>query len=378
MTAFSSAPTPSPAPTNAPTPCLYFLPCAAATGPLAGLCKVGIAESFPARLAQLRAVWGEFNLERAALLRGGSRCEVRHLELALRHVFGHLDAERAARQAGKTLTNADYVAMDSGRRHPGREDEGHTEFFAAECLPEMLAFVEFWLQCRGPRAASASLQRGLTPADGALRLEADGRVTPTLSRGERRERRAREHAQWQREKEALHALRAGKVRGLLDLALAFEEHVVWVDLSRWRRARARPELDIGFADGLADLYLDGFGPAPFADDWGQRPAALRRLRAGFEQIEVPVTTWPEPWNLRARLEREVQRQRVVRWQEPPLDQFSVAVPPARCRQALRLRLGLLHNAPAWGFYDGFAALAERVEVRGRWEQPDLLSSSAQS
>ena len=76
---------------------LFFLVSAATSGPLTGLFKLGMAESFSLRSRQHRKRWGELDLRRSALLRGCDQREAYHLGSVLRDAFGTPDLESAAK-----------------------------------------------------------------------------------------------------------------------------------------------------------------------------------------------------------------------------------------------------------------------------------------
>ena len=144
---------------ESPNYCLYFLVCAAKSGPLASLIKVGIADRFPIRYRQHTATWGLFDLSRSALLRVRNRREALDLERNLRNHFGDPVSENIAKAAGKTLTSEDFIAMGSWRRYPGRRDNGYTEFYAFDCLTRMLSHVEDWRTASDGRRTGTRLQK---------------------------------------------------------------------------------------------------------------------------------------------------------------------------------------------------------------------------
>ncbi len=347
------------------TYCLYFLVCAASDGPLAGLFKAGIADRFPIRYRQHAKTWGPFNLTRSALLRVRSRREAEHLERALRGFFGDPLAESRARAAGITLTSEDFIAMGSWRRHPGRCDDGYTEFYDVGCLTEMLFYVEKWRTGCGGRRTGTRLQREINPADCAVATRADGSPRP-LTIEARRELRAQRRAHQQRELKELDAQVEVRVGQLLDLALAYEKHLVWVHLRFWHWLRDLGRHGFSNVEGMVDLYFDGFGTTPFGTDADseRRSAARVRFEADVAFIAAPLESarrcW---WDWR-------RSGSVCSLREPdPLFPYLLPHPVCEGKPLLRLEPCLVDlNHP---FLARFEALARRVESRHRWEQTKL-------
>ena len=178
---------------------LYFFVCAAATGDQRGLFKLGITNHLPTRYRCNTWIWDEFDLRHSALLIG-NEMDLRYLERYLKKHF------------------------KKWRRYPGRADAGYTEFFAVECLAEMLTLVqaqsELWI--------GAHLRRGIDPAECGLVVRNDG--CPPLTKEGRRELRARQDAAYQRAVETLRAQYEEIMAQVLVFALAHEQDLLWVDL----------------------------------------------------------------------------------------------------------------------------------------------------
>ena len=287
----------SPAEAAPSTPCLYFLVSAAKEGPLAGLCKVGTTECFPRRYDKHVRKWGAFDLTRSALWRVPSRAALKGLEGALRRVFGYPEAEAAAKAAGKKiLTSADYHALGSARRHPGRREDGHTEFFAAERLPAILAFCETWLRSCGERGAGATLKHGIEPADYARHLATETgatALTPEDRARQRREQREERRLYYEQERAIVEARIVADLHQVLAFAEAHEPYLLCVYLEPWREMRAKVPDCNGGGGRLVELYFGGFGEARAAGgaDPAACPAALRAFRESFaSQLGVPAGT----------------------------------------------------------------------------------------
>ena len=345
--------------------CLYFLVSTATTGSLAGLHKVGVADCFPARYRQHVVNWGAFDLARSAVLWMSSRREAFHLESALRHAFGNPEAESAAMQAsGGPLTSEDYAALGSWRRCPGARADGHTEFYASSRLDPMLAFTEHWLGCREGRAASARLQRGISASDCSKsgREDDTGSLPPQLYREERRELRARQDAAQKESWQRLMAQYSVIMERVLALALAYEEHLTWVDLDYWHRSRV--EGGVGsHVYGLVSLYFHRFVSVPDgqevlpSDSW---VATQKRLQESFAPIaalagEIP----PEDWE-RMHGSGYAACTLRERHQDSPC-----TLPHPICADKMLVRLESCWSDPLHPLFDSFDALARRVEERQR-------------
>ena len=158
---------------------------------------------------------------------------------------------------------------------------------------------------------------------------------------------------------------------VLDLALKFEEHLVWVDLKRWQwqRTVAQP---VHFADGLADLYFDGLGSTATGTGGSTepRPAVRARLEESLAQIEGMAAPPPNlPYRHYRQSTWEAQQQ-VCSLDEPP---FRLGEPPPHplCNDKLRLRLETFGTDAIQPLFGGFEALAGRVQQRQSWEQVEL-------
>ncbi len=356
-----------------PPDCLYLLVSKAKTGPLAGTFKLGITKDLSCRHQRHTHNWKDFDLARSALVRVGSRRQVQHLESSLRRHFSNPEAEAQARAAGQQLSSADLAALNSYRRNPGCRKEGYTEFFAIECMEKMLEAAVYLLACNGNRAAGDSVQRGIT--------------LPTLAAASKRlsslPKRAKPKlpawvlewpSQMKREQREQDVKTAAKTAQILELALAYESHVVWVDLTwwhhllrcdqwrSWRYGYWRP----AHGKALVELYFSGFAPASAkaCTNSGLPPLT----RAHFTERVASIVDWtcssePDAW-----------------MQEPPnaiccLDEstniYGKAPPFFTCVGNPRIRLTPWSPAICEPYLAQFEALARRVAGRDCWQQREL-------
>ena len=360
----------SPAEAAPSTPCLYFLVSAAKEGPLAGLCKVGTTECFPRRYDKHVRKWGAFDLTRSALWRVTSRVALQGLEGALRRVFGYPEAEAAAKAAGKKiLTSADYHALGSGRRHPGRREDGHTEFFAAERLPAILAFCETWLRSCGERGAGATLKRGIDPADCAWNLAAETGAAP-LTPEERARQRKEQRAEWrlycEEERAIVEARIVADLHQVLAFAEAHEPYLLYVYLKPWRQMRADVPDCNGGCGRLAELYFGGFGEAVAADP-AAGPAALRAFQESFAlRLGVPAGTELSDRACGYASERVATLEAASGHHKDGIHDATRLYVGGEDTQLVRVRPWYYRCIQP--FFERFDALSRRVEARRVYEQ----------
>ena len=323
--------------TEQPEHCLYILVCAATTGDLADLFKLGITNHLPTRYRQHTCIWDEFDLGRSALLRLDSRRQIERLEGMLKEKF------------------------KGWRRYPGRDDPGFSEFHSMECFASVLTMLDDI----GVRSLGGRLIRGIGPAECELAMR--NNCHPTLTRDERRELRARRDAARRQAFEKLRAQYEAIMALVLDLALAHEQDLIWVDLNLWRRLRVDCSGAIA-AWGLVDLYFDRIGPAPSAEEIGsgRRSAAQMRREESFAPIAALVASMdPDEWNSIAGPSPmgacHLQEKNSV---------HRHYLPHRICADKPLLRLESSLSSPLYPLFDQFEALARRVENR-HWEQLDL-------
>lgn len=327
---------------------LYFLVCAAASGPRAGLFKLGITSVLAARHYQHTLTWESFDLGRSALLRARTRKEVLRLENALRHIFGDAGAQDGSRAVGATHRPDGSPAPHSWRRHPGQRADGHTEFYDVRCLNLMLSFTEGWLACRQDRAEGACLQRGLESSEAAMGLGL-GRSAQPSGPGEQ----AAQVSPVERDRAAMWSHIATKLSQVLELALAYEHGLHSVELSYWQRLRDTNGGVRLIPHCLVSLSFAGLGPARLPADPAPSIQQRSAARLAFLDRLAGICVAPGDDELFGRSPWEWRR-RVVSLYEPldAPDTLHVEVRPCL-------------YGPTVPFYERFAALAERVTARQR-------------
>ena len=224
------------------------------------------------------------DLRRSALLRTGSRREVERLEIALRYHFGDPAAEAAARAQGRTLTSADFRAMGSSRRHPGRCDDGYTEFYTNRCFEAMFDLAQRSAGLGEGRAAPR-LIRGIDPAYCVWHGEGDPNSAPA-TRDHGPGSRAGLRARREQESNELEAKNSAKISQVLAVAQEYAEHLLWVDLRAWRERRDLNLPDLHSREGLVSLFFDGFRAAATGGDASAEPRSSWQI--AFEARLAPI------------------------------------------------------------------------------------------
>lgn len=344
--------------------CLYFLVSAASTGTLTGAYKLGVAASFAARYHRHTRTWQErFDLDRSVLLHIDAS-EVYALEKHLQRLFGRPGPNG-----------------QSWRRDPGRKADGYTEWFDLACLEAMLTEAERWVAQRCALGVCAQVSRGLSPAERALvRLAADGSPLP-LPLVSQTQRRALAGACWAQE-QAIEAARDVAVAGAaLEVAQAFEAHLVWVSVDLWRWYETRPTPCPTHTDvGWADLYFGRFGPPraqPTVRSQNEPPPTPAQLR--FEEacrlrlavaIDQTANSRRQPQGS-CRLMDAVRSTATVYYDDSGNTEALGPFPHPFCADSLLLRLTFERCGWVQSFYARYEALARRAESRHRWAQPEL-------
>ena len=329
---------------------------------------MGVTNSLPIRHQEHTRVWGAFDLARSALVRARSRRDVLDLETHLRHLYGDCSGEDRARNRGRVLTSAEFIALGSWRRYPGRCDKGYTEFYAGEVQELMLTSVQEWLATRGRRAAGISLQRGISPDECATRTRL---ANPHLTRAESRELREGRRAavrQWEAR------MRAGSDRLMAPVfafALAYQEHLIGVDLRTWREARATRGSVRG-KDLLACLYFRPLEDKLHRDD--PRVQAWLNAQWDLQEKFAPVMALRKamiaegcgPRNLAHGLGEGAGTQ------AGGDDYTAHHLPPPAPVEVTQVRVGNCYADPYSPWYERYEELARQTERHRVWnQQPDL-------
>ena len=308
--------------------------------------------------------WGAFDLGRSALLRAGSRREVERLETALRYHFGDPAAEAAARAQGRTLTSADFRAMGSSRRHPGRCDDGYTEFYTNRCFEAMFDLAQRSAGLGEGRAAPR-LIRGIDPAYCVWHGEGDPNSAPA-TRDHGPGSRAGLRARREQESNELEAKNSAKISQVLAVAQEYAEHLLWVDLRAWRERRDLNLPDLHSREGLVSLFFDGFRAAATGGDAGAEPRSSWQI--AFEARLAPILAPAVSSDPRGWLRTQAEAVGVL---QAPHERFHAVPRHLRGVDTLMLRIMVYPADLDHSLFAQFEALARRVENRRGHEQPDF-------
>ena len=244
------------------------------------------------------------------------------------------------------------------QRHPGSHGEGHTEFFAVDCLAKMLALADDL----GVRGLGGHLSRGIDPAECTVNSETKG--NSALARKQQGARAAQRYALKQREKAEWGehiTLELGMVRYMVR---DFRDHLVWVDLSHWHELLAVGEGARRPERGMLDLYFGRFRPPLLNDEEEEGDDQLHTAES--------FTIWVE------RYQREAVRKhssllskycpKAMFHLREPLDNSRVGLPQSICAGTLLLRVQCGRFIPRQPFLAEFETIARQIESRRTLEQ----------
>ena len=320
-----------------PASFLYFLVCSASTGPRAGLFKLGITNDLGVRYRQNASAWEEFDLQRSARLRSGSYREVRSLESVLKDRF------------------------EQWRRHPGSEDAGYTEFFAIDCLPEMLTLAHSLGVC----GLGGHLSRGIDPTECMINANDEG--ASALARKQQGELSAQRHARKRQEKAEWGGHITHELETVRWLARNFQEYLVWVDLTHWHELLALGEGARRADKGMLDLYFGRFLPPPTNAE--EEEVATRCHTAESFTIWVERLQWAAVSTHTSPLSK--YRPKAMFYLQESVVDPSDKLPHPVCAGTVLLRVQCARCIPQQPFLAEFEEMVRQIESHRSLEQLSL-------